>query len=115
AQGNRVGWFALTAQEGVSPQLVEDNVRAALRERKQVHPEDSRAIGGYNSAESAQKINALFGGIEIFMWIVGLATLFAGMLGVSNIMIIVVRERTKEIGIRRALGAPPWAIISHIM
>lgn len=114
-QGNRVGWFALTAQEGYSPQIVEDNVRAALRERKQVHPEDSQAIGGYNSAESAAKINALFGGIELFMWIVGLATLFAGMLGVSNIMIIVVRERTKEIGIRRALGAPPWAIISHIM
>jgi putative ABC transport system permease protein len=114
-QDRDVGWFALTAQEGYSPEEVEEGVRAALRERKQIHPNDSQGIGGYNAAETAQKVERLFGGIRLFMWIVGLATLFAGMLGVSNIMIIVVRERTKEIGIRRALGAPPWAIISHVM
>tara|TARA_R110002073_G_scaffold336295_2_gene531919 strand:+ start:71412 stop:72665 length:1254 start_codon:yes stop_codon:yes gene_type:complete len=113
--GGRVGWFALTAQEGVPPQEVDENVRAMFRQRKQVHPEDSQAIGGYNAADKASKVESLFGGMRIFMWFVGLATLFAGMLGVSNIMIIVVRERTKEIGIRRALGARPWAIVAHIM
>lgn len=114
-QGNRVGWFALTARDGASPEEVEKNVQVALRERKQIAPDDSQAIGGYNAAEGAKKIDSLFGGIRLFMWIVGLATLFAGMLGVSNIMLIVVRERTKEIGIRRALGAPPWSIISQVM
>ncbi|MCP4448872.1 MAG: ABC transporter permease [Myxococcales bacterium] len=113
--GNRVAWFALTAQEGYSPQEVDDNTRAMLKSRKQIHPEDSQAIRGHNAAEKAGKIAALFGGIRVFMWFVGLATLFAGMLGVSNIMIIVVRERTKEIGIRRALGAPPWAIVAQVM
>ncbi len=113
--GDRVRWFAITAQEGWTPQEVDDNVRAMFRRRKQVHPDDSQAIRGYNAADNAKKIESLFGGIRIFMWFVGLATLFAGMLGVSNIMIIVVRERTKEIGIRRALGARPRAIIAHIM
>ncbi len=114
-KGNRVGWFAITAKEGYSPQEVDDNVRAILGARKQVHPDDSQGIRGFNAAEKASKVESLFGGIRIFMWFVGLATLFAGMLGVSNIMIIVVKERTKEIGIRRALGAPPWAIVAHIM
>ncbi len=114
-RGDRVGWFAITAQEGYGPQEVDDGIRSMLKRRKQVHPDDAQAIRGYNAAEKASKVEALFGGIRIFMWFVGLATLFAGMLGVSNIMIIVVRERTKEIGIRRALGAPPWAIVAHIM
>ncbi len=114
-QGGAVRWFALTAHDGYSPQEVEDDVRAELKRRKQIHPSDSQAIGGFNAADKAGKVEALFGGMRIFMWFVGLATLFAGMLGVSNIMIIVVKERTKEIGIRRALGAPPQAIVAQIM
>lgn len=114
-KGNRVGWFAITAQDGYSPNEVDLNVRAMLRTRKMVHPQDSQAIQGYNAAEGAAKVEKLFGGIRIFMWFVGLATLFAGMLGVSNIMVIVVRERTREIGIRKALGATPWSIVAHVM
>jgi putative ABC transport system permease protein len=114
-QGNRVGWFAVTAQDGFSPDEVDEKVRAMLRARKMVHPDDTQAIHGYNAAEGAAKLEKLFGGIRLFMWFVGLATLFAGMLGVSNIMIIVVRERTREIGIRKALGATPWSIVAHVM
>jgi putative ABC transport system permease protein len=114
-KGNRVGWFAITAQDGYSPDEVDKNVRAMLRTRKMLHPEDTQGIRGYNAAEGADKMEKLFGGIRLFMWFVGLATLFAGMLGVSNIMIIVVRERTREIGIRKALGATPWSIVGHVM
>ncbi len=114
-KGNRVGWFAITSQEGYSPSEVDANVRTMMLARKQLHPEDTQAINGYNAAEGADKIDKLFGGIRLFMWFVGLATLFAGMLGVSNIMIIVVRERTREIGIRKALGATPWSIIAQVM
>ncbi len=112
---NRVHWFAISAQEGLSPKEVDLSVREMFKARKKVHPEDEQAIQGFNAAEAAGKMSSLFGGIRLFMWVVGLATLFAGMLGVSNIMLIVVRERTKEIGIRKALGARPWTIISHVM
>lgn len=114
-QGNRVGWFAITAEEGYGPEEVDTDVRVMLRARKMLHPNDTQGIHGYNAAEGAAKVRKLFGGIRFFMWFVGLATLFAGMLGVSNIMIIVVRERTREIGIRKALGATPWSIISQVM
>ncbi len=114
-QGNRVGWFAITAQEGYGPEEVDTRVRSMLKARKRLHPQDTQAIQGYNAAEGADKMRKLFGGIRFFMWFVGLATLFAGMLGVSNIMIIVVRERTREIGIRKALGATPWSIITQVM
>jgi putative ABC transport system permease protein len=114
-QGNRVGWFAVTAQDGYGPDEVDTSIRSMLLARKMLHPDDTQAIHGYNAAEGAEKIRKLFGGIRFFMWFVGLATLFAGMLGVSNIMIIVVRERTREIGIRKALGATPWSIIAQVM
>lgn len=114
-QGNRVAWFAITAEEGYGPAEVDTAVQVMLRARKMLHPQDTQALNGHNAAEGAEKLRKLFGGIRFFMWFVGLATLFAGMLGVSNIMIIVVRERTREIGIRKALGATPWSIIAQVM
>ena len=83
--------------------------------RHQISPEDKRGIGAFNSGEEAKKFQGLFIGINIFIWVVGIMTIIAGVVGISNIMLIVVKERTKEIGLRKALGATPASIISLIL
>ncbi|MEH6682459.1 MAG: ABC transporter permease [Sediminicola sp.] len=85
---------------------------------KQVHtvaPDDDAAIHVYNPMEDAKRFYNLTSNIKFFFWFVGICTIVAGVVGVSNIMLIVVKERTKEIGIRKALGAKPWAIIGMIL
>jgi putative ABC transport system permease protein len=113
--GNRVGWYAVTSKPGVPVSEVEDKVIALLKERHQVAPDDQRAIGHFNLEKEYQKLQGLFTGISTLMWVVGLGTLAAGAIGVSNIMLIIVRERTKEIGIRRAVGATPAWIMGQIV
>lgn len=78
-------------------------------------PDDRSAIWIRNTMEQYKSMMVVFGGINLFVWIIGLGTLLAGIVGVSNIMLVLVKERTQEIGIRRALGAPPRAIISQIL
>ncbi len=80
-----------------------------------VSPEDDRAIRVWNPIEEAKRYYALTGNIKFFFWFVGICTIIAGVVGVSNIMMIVVKERTREIGIRKALGAKPWGIIGMIL
>jgi putative ABC transport system permease protein len=80
-----------------------------------IAPEDKRAIHIWNPIQEAKRFHSLGKGIEVFFWAVGLFTLIAGVVSVSNIMLIVVKERTREIGIRKALGAKPWSIIGMIM
>lgn len=113
--GDIVGWFAINAQDNVPAQVAEQKVISVLKERHKVAPEDLRAIGHWNMAEEFGKMQGLFTGIEILIWIVGGGTLFAGVIGISNIMLIVVKERTKEIGVKRALGATPSQIVFQIM
>lgn len=113
--GGRIGWFAMTARENVSGEVVEGAVRKILAERHKVHPDDESAMGSFNAAEEFGKIQWLFAGIKGFIWFVGVMTLLAGVLGVSNIMLIVVKERTKEIGVRRTLGATPGSVIALVM
>jgi putative ABC transport system permease protein len=113
--GNRVGWFAFSAMPNFPVSTVEENIKKVLRERHHVHPEDEAAIGSANLEEEYNQLNGLFTGISVFVWIVGIGTLLAGIIGVSNIMLIIVKERTKEIGIRKSLGATPASIISLII
>jgi putative ABC transport system permease protein len=113
--GDIIGWFSITAKEGIPASVVEQKTKDYLKSRHHIHPDDNRAIGSWNMENEYNKFQNLFNGIAILVWIVGSGTLFAGVVGVSNIMLIVVKERTKEIGIQRAIGAPPSAIISQII
>lgn len=91
-----------------------NKMEAYLREAHIVAPDDS-AINSWNSLEEAKRYYSLTGNIKFFFWFVGICTIIAGIVGVSNIMLIVVKDRTREIGIRKALGAKPWNIVGMIL
>lgn len=112
--GGRVGWFSINAAPGYDASQVLEKTLALLRERHRVAPDDLRAFGSFDLAERFNQMNGLLGGINVLIWIVGIGTLAAGAIGVSNIMTIVVKERTAEIGLRRAIGARPFQIISQV-
>jgi putative ABC transport system permease protein len=114
-QGKDIYWFAFLPKKGVPASLVERRVKEVLAERHWVAPTDLKAFGSANVEEQFNKIQGLFQGIAGFSWIVSIGTILAGIIGVSNIMLIVVKERTKEIGVRKALGATPWSIISLVI
>jgi len=94
---------------------IEEQIQAEFAQAHHFDPEDQRAIGINNSLEDYTRVQNLFLGIRIFIWIVGIGTIIAGIVGVGNIMMIVVKERTKEIGVRKALGATPRSIIGLIL
>ena len=112
--GGQVGWFSVTADPAHSASDLLATTLALLRERHSVAPDDLRAFGSFDLAEQFGKMNGLLIGINVLMWVVGIGTLTAGAIGVSNIMTIVVKERTAEIGLRRAVGARPHQIISQV-
>ncbi|MBE0638976.1 MAG: ABC transporter permease [Bacteroidales bacterium] len=89
--------------------------KALLAQKYKFDPADPRALFVFNSVENYQRFMDLFAGIRLFIWIIGIGTIIAGIVGVSNIMMIVVKDRTKEIGIRKSMGATPWSIISLIL
>jgi putative ABC transport system permease protein len=113
--GDIVGWFAIKSQDNVPARDAEKKVMAILKERHKIAPDDQKAIGHWNMETEYLKLQGLFTGISWLIWIVGTGTLIAGVIGISNIMLIVVKERTKEIGVKRALGAVPIQIITQIM
>jgi putative ABC transport system permease protein len=113
--GDRVGWMAVISKPEVPASQAEEKVLALLKSRHKVAPDDLRAFGHFNLEEEYGKVQGLFGGIRILVWLVGVGTLAAGAIGVSNVMLIIVKERTKEIGIRRAVGARPSAIVAQIV
>ncbi len=113
--GERVGWLAFSARDDISSASVEKEVRKLLYERHTIHPDDRRALGGYNAEKEFRKMQSLFSGINLLCLFIGLMSLIAGCVGVSNIMLILVKERTREIGVRRALGATPIQILSQLV
>ncbi|RXG14097.1 putative ABC transport system permease protein [Leeuwenhoekiella aestuarii] len=113
--GNRVGWMAVTAKDGYSITQLKSEVFDIVKNRHSIHPEDDRAIGNFDLYEEFQKVDGLFIALKIVAYFVGILVLLSGIIGISNIMLIVVKERTKEIGIRRALGASPWSIRGQIL
>lgn len=113
--GDVIGWFAFTSKDGVPASVVEEKASALLRRRHLVSPEDTQAIGSFNLEKQYNQMTGLFQGINGLIWIVGIGTLLAGVIGISNIMLVIVKERTKEIGIQRAIGASPFKIISQII
>ena len=97
-----------------SMQVVEE-AKSQLAAKHKFDPEDTRALFIFNSIENYQQFMSLFASIRMFIWVIGAGTIISGIVGVSNIMMIVVKERTKEIGIRKALGATPFSIVSLIL
>lgn len=113
--GSRVGFFAITGQRGVDASDLEQRVYALLRERHKVAPTDTAAIRGWNMGAQFAKTEKMFGAIDFVLGFFGLLSLLAGAIGVSNIMLISVRERTKEIGVRKALGAQPFSVVAMVV
>jgi putative ABC transport system permease protein len=97
-----------------SKAMVEE-LRNRIAERHDFDPKDQRAVFISNAVEDFQRFLNLMGGIRMFVWVIGIGTLLAGVVGISNIMMIAVKERTKEIGIRKALGATPWSVMSLVL
>lgn len=113
--GDIVGWFAFTAAADVKATDAEEQVKTVLRQRHKIHPEDEWAFGSWNREEDFTEVMDLFFGINALSFVVGFFTLLAGAIGVSNIMLVMVKERTQEFGIRRALGATPTHIFVQII
>jgi putative ABC transport system permease protein len=113
--GDRVGWMALTAKDEASITALKPGIIAFMKERHTIHPDDERAVGNFDLYEEFQKVQDLFMVLKFIAYFVGTLVLLSGIIGISNIMLIVVKERTNEIGIRRALGATPGAIRSQIL
>lgn len=114
---NRIESFVFTLDESAlqNSHAVEVGIRQRFAERYKFNPEDQRALWIWNTFEEYSKIMNLMFGIRMFIWLIGIGTILAGVVGVSNIMMITVKERTREIGIRKALGATPWNIIRMVL
>lgn len=112
---NEINWFVCAVKDQYNAAVVDVKVKDLLKKRHRIHPDDPQGINSDNIAEEFAEVMGLFTGISIIVWIVGIGSLMAGVIGVGNIMLIIVKERTKEIGIRKAMGATPASIVSMIL
>jgi putative ABC transport system permease protein len=115
---NQVGVISsmvFTPKEGLHARVAEEDVKKYLAQRKKVSPDDKGVFGSFNVQNEYDKVQGLFTGIRVFSWIVAVGTILAGAIGVGNIMLIVVKERVREIGLRKALGATPASIVTMII
>lgn len=113
--GNRLFFWGCLVKSGYDVEVVMKKVRAYFARKYNFNKEDESAIWGYSLSKFAAQFMGLFAAISAFIWLVGFGTIIAGIVGVSNIMLITIKERTREIGLRKALGATPISIISLIV
>jgi putative ABC transport system permease protein len=114
-RGDSIGWMMITAQPEYDIVQMESDIKLLLRNLHKVHPTDNRAFGSFNLGKEIAKVTGFLKGMQFLTWFVGIATLIAGVFAIGNILLITVKERTKEIGIRRAIGAKPWEIKRQII
>lgn len=113
--GDNIGWMVIAAYKDADITKVEKDVKTVLKRRHNVNLEDERAFGSFNFGEMFSRITGFVKGIKFLTWFVGIATLIAGVIAIGSILLITVKERTKEIGIRRALGATPSKVRGQIV
>ena len=113
--GDKIGWMVIAAYKDADIVKVEQEVKTLLRSRHNVHPEDERAFGSANLGEMFGKMMGFVSGMQFLTWFVGISTLIAGVIAIGSILLITVKERTQEIGVRRALGATPSKIRGQIV
>ncbi len=113
--GDQVHYYAFVAKDGLLVSDLMDQMKPILQKKHKLAPDDDEAFGQFDLANQIKMMAYIFLGINILIWVVGIGTLIAGAVGISNIMLVIVKERTKEIGIQRAIGARPWVVISQIL
>ncbi len=113
--GNQVHLICVTAKPGVTMSSITRQMRHVIARTHRIDPTDEKAVTIFNTEIMFGMVDSLFSGVNFLIWLVGIGTLLAGAIGVSNIMMVTVRERTTEIGIRRAIGATPRNILSQII
>jgi putative ABC transport system permease protein len=113
--GDEIGWLSLLFDDKYHADSAAAEVISLLKARLHVHPDDQRAFGFWTTAEEFEEVESVFGAFRIISFVFGGLALFAGAIGIVNIMLITVKERTKELGIRRALGATPTTVVRQII
>ena len=114
-QGDNIGWIVITGKKECNIKQIEEDAKLLLRNLNKIHPRDKRAFGSFNLGKEFKKVTGFLTGMQFLTWFVGIATLIAGVFAIGNILLITVKERTKEIGVRRALGATPFEIKRQIV
>ncbi|GEN72357.1 ABC transporter ATP-binding protein [Chryseobacterium lathyri] len=113
--GEQIDMFAIVSKPNANVNGVEEDVKLVLKTKNKVSPEDTNAFGSFNLGKEFKKLTGFLTGMQLLTIIVGTLTILAGVIAISNILLITVKERTKEIGIRRALGAKPAEVRNQIL
>ncbi len=114
-QGEEIGWMMITGRPEFDIKQIEADAKLLLKNMNKIHPDDKRAFGSFNLGDAFGRMTGFLKGMQFLTWFVGIATLIAGVFAIGGILLITVKERTKEIGVRRALGATPFEIKRQIV